>query len=179
MPGVMIDEVQGLVDPLKSYQFLMNISPIRGQNIIGNDVLSLRCTATSLPGSNFSQIPVDLGGFTLNYAGRRTFGGDWTTTIIEGQDMGVILQIASWMKLIYNQTTGVGSFKADYEAIATVEMYDDPNSVIGVRTLYGIWPQVDPGIGNLSMSGGGSAVNYGINWSYDYWEDDALTSQGY
>jgi len=178
MPGVTIDEVQGLIDPLKSYQFLMNISPIRGQNHIGNDVLSLRCTATSLPGSTISPIGVDLGGFTLHYAGRRQFGGTWSTSIIEGQDMGVMLQISSWMKLIYDQTSGVGSFKADYEAIATIEMYDDPNSVIGVRTLYGVWPQADPGT-PLSMAGGGSRIDYGITWSYDYWDDDANASQGF
>jgi hypothetical protein len=174
MPGVLIEDVTGLVDPLKTYQFLMNISPIQGvKNFIGNDVLSLRCTATSLPGSTIAQIPVDLGGFTVQYAGRRQFAHNWSTVIIEGQDMGVMLQLASWMKLIYNQFTGIGSFKADHSAQAVVEMYNDPNEVIGKRTLYGCFPIGDPGAA-LSMAGGGAAITLPITWSFDIWDDDQL-----
>lgn len=178
MSGVLIEEVEGLVDPLVEYQWLMNISPVRGQNIIGNDVLSLRCTSTGLPGSTIGQVDVPLGGYNLRYSGRRTFPNTWSTTLIEGQDLGIILQIASWMKLIYDQTTGVGVFKADYASIATIELFNNPNEVIGVRYIYGIWPQNDPGIARLSQAATNTPVTPTVNWSFDIWDDDALADQG-
>jgi hypothetical protein len=170
MPGVLIDQVQGLADPLKNYQFLMNISPIRGANIVGNDVFSLRCTGTSMPGSSLGQVPVDLAGFQLRYPGRRMFEPTWSTQLVEGQDLAITQQLASWMKLIYDQRTGVASFKADISSIAVVEIYDDPNNVVGVRTLSGIWPLVDPGFG-LSFAGAGAATPLNIVWSFDIWDD--------
>jgi len=176
MPGVSIDQVQGLVDPLKQYQFLMNISPIRGQNIVGNDVFSLRCSATQRPGMQIPQVPVELAGFELMYAGRATFQHQWTTTLIEGQDMGVILQIASWMKLIYDKDTGTGSYKSDYSALATIEFYDDPGDVTNTMTIEGIWPTVDPGIMNLNFASTNGRVDYTIVWSYDKWDDSSLDS---
>jgi hypothetical protein len=178
MPGILVEQVEGLVDPLKSYQFRMNVSPVRGTaNFIGNDVMSLRCTGTAFTGSTLPQIAVDLGGFHVQYNGMRMFSHTWVTTLIEDQELNISLQIASWMKLIYNQRTGVGNFKRDYASQATVEIFNDPDQVVGVRTLYGIWPTVDPDL-LMAFAGGGTRIDKPVTWSFDYWDDDALSSDG-
>jgi len=176
MPGVAVTSIEGLVDPFKQYQFMMFIGPIRGvTNFMGTDVMSLRCTATSLPGSTIPQVPVELAGFRLMYAGMRTFSHSWTTTLIEGQNQQVMLQLASWMKWCYNQRTGVSRFKADYQARGMVLTFDDPNTVTGQRNLYNIWPQGDPDKALSFASNNRQDIS--ITWSFDYWDDDVL--EGY
>jgi hypothetical protein len=172
MPGVTITQIQGLVDPFKQYQFVMTIAPVLGiANFLDTETLSLRCTATAIPGSTLPQIPVELGGFRLFYNGMRTFSGQWITTLTEGQDINVLRQIGSWMQLIYDQTNGVGNFKANYQAEATIEMYNDPADIVATRTLYGLWPTVDP---DKPLSFAANArVDVPITWSYDYWLDVA------
>ena len=41
MPGVLIEQIQGLVDPYKQYQSLMTIAPIPGPTVIDTEVISL------------------------------------------------------------------------------------------------------------------------------------------
>jgi|SRR3954468_19324794 len=178
MPGVLVEQLEGLVDPLKSYQFRMNISPVRGTaNFIGNDIMSLRCTGTNFPGSTIPQIGVDLGGYHLHYNGMRMFSYQWTTTLIEDQEVNISAQIASWMKLIYNQRTSVGNFKRDYASVGTIEVFNDPDDVVWTRSVYNIWPTVDPDV-LFSFAGGGTRIDKPIVWSFDYWDDDALSSDG-
>jgi hypothetical protein len=170
MPGVVISQIQGLVDPFKQYQFLMMINPIPGPNVISSEILSMRCTATAIPGSTLPQIPVELGGYRLWYNGMRMFSGQWTTTLTEGNDVGVLRQLAEWMKFIYNQRTSLGNFKTAYQSQALVQMYNDPNEIVATRTLYGVWPTVDP---DKPLSFAANArVDIPVTWSYDFWDDD-------
>jgi hypothetical protein len=111
---VTINDVQGLVDPLKSYQFQMTVAAPKGG--ISSQILSLRCTATELPGISLDQVPVDLAGFTLIYSGRIKFSHTWTTTLVEGTDALIRTSIASWMKTAYNWITGVGANKVDIQS---------------------------------------------------------------
>ena len=81
------------------------------------------------------------------------------------------------MQLVYNQATSVGSFKRDQASQATVEIFNDPYQVVGRRTLYGLWPTVDPDM-LMTFAGGGTRMDKPITWSFDRWSDSALTSDG-
>lgn len=174
MPGVRVESIEGLADPFKQYQFMMFIAPVRGvrTDFLPVDVMSLRCHATSLPGSAIPQVPVELGGFRLMYAGMRQFSHSWTTTLIEGQNQQVMLQLASWMKLCYNQRTGLSTFKQNYQARGMILTFNDPNQTTGMRTLFNIWPQGDPDKALSFASNNRQDIQ--ITWSFDYWDDAAL-----
>jgi hypothetical protein len=110
-----------------------------------------------------------LAGYRLMYNGMRTFSHQWTTVLTEGRDAGVIQTIADWMKFIYDQQTSLGNYKNAYQAEAEVWLYDDMNTVTLVRTLYGVWPTVDP---DKPLSFAANArVDAPITWSYDFWDD--------
>ena len=174
--NVMVQDVQNLVDPLKGYDFQMTISPVIGPAATTTQILSLRCTATELPGVKIDQIPVDLAAFTLIYPGRARFSHSWTTTLVEGQDAAIILTVLSWMKLTFNWLTGVGSNKADIQSTAQVTMYTDPDTPIMTYSLYGLFPIADPGT-PLSMAES-RAVNPQITWSFDFFYVDQIAQQG-
>jgi hypothetical protein len=173
---VTIQDVQGLIDPQKGYQFQMLINPVRGSFSVSSQILSLRCTSTELPGIALDQVVVDLAGFTLEYAGRIRFQHTWTTTLVEGQDSGVRTTIASWMKLAYNWLTGKGSFKADIQATAKIQMFNDPGDPSVANYLYGIFPISNPAIA-LAM-GDSRALTPAITWSFDYTDIDEIANQG-
>src|SRR5262245_1034482 len=141
---VTINDVQGLVDPLKGYQFQMTIAAPKGG--ISSQLLSLRCTATELPGIQLDAVSVDLAGFTLYYGGRIRFGHSWTTHLVEGTDSIIRTAIASWMKTAYNWITGVGANKADIQSTAKIQMYDNPNNPTVANYLYGVFPIANPAL---------------------------------
>jgi hypothetical protein len=171
---VTINDVQGLVDPLKGYQFQMTISPARGG--ISSQILSLRCTATELPGIALDQVPIDLAGFTLVYGGRIRFSHTWRTTLVEGTNSEIRIAIASWMKTAYNWITGVGANKTEIQSTAKIQMYDNPNNPIVANYLYGLFPIANPAIA-LQMAQS-TAVAPDITWSFDYCDMDAIAGQG-
>jgi len=173
---VSIYDVQGLIDPLKGYQFQMIISPIRGVSTISSGVMSLRCTATELPGINLEQVRVDLAGFTVVYPGRVTFSHVWRCTLVEGQDATIRTSIASWMKLTYNWITGTGSNKPDIQSTAQIQLYENPGDKSICNFLYGLFPIGNPAI-QMAM-GDSRAMMPDIVWSFDYTDIDQIAQQG-
>jgi hypothetical protein len=171
---VTINDVQGLVDPLKGYQFQMTVAAPKGG--ITSQMLSLRCTATELPGISLDQVPVDLAGFTLVYSGRIKFSHTWRCTLVEGTDSVIRVSIASWMKLAYNWITGVGSNKVDIQSTAKIQMYDNPNNPVVANYLYGLFPIANPALA-LQMADS-RALAPDITWSFDYADIDAIAQQG-
>jgi hypothetical protein len=171
---VTINDVQGLVDPLKGYQFQMTVAAPKGG--ISSQLLSLRCTSTHLPQVGLDPVLVDLAGFTLVYSGRARFNHSWSTTLVEGTDSIIRVSISSWMKLAYNWITGVGANKTDIQSIAKIQMYDNPNNPTVAYYLYGVFPVANPVVA-LQMSDS-RMIAPDIQWSFDYWDIDAISSQG-
>lgn len=171
---VTINDVQGLVDPLKGYQFQMTVAAPKGG--ISSQLLSLRCTATELPDIRLDPVPVDLAGFTLVYGGRIRFSHTWTTTLVEGTDSAIRVAIASWMKLAYNWITGAGANKVDIQSTAIIQMYDNPNNPTSRNTLYGVFPVGNPALA-LQMANS-NALMPSVTWSFDYFDIDAIAQQG-
>ena len=178
--SITITQVQSLTDPLKAYQFQMIVSPVRGQNFLsggtGTDIMSLRCTATELPGINLEPVRVDLAGYTVAYPGRIVFNHVWTCTLVEGQDSGVRNTIASWMKLAYNWMTGVGSNKADIQSTGYITLFTNPDTPSATTLIQGLFPIGNPSI-QLAM-GNSSAITPTIVWSFDYIDIDKLATTG-
>jgi hypothetical protein len=172
-----VEDIEALVDPFKGYQFQMTITP-KGAAIGGQmtQIMSLRCTATEIPGIGIDQVPVDLAGFTLEYSGRARFHHTWTTTLVEGVDGDIQVAIASWMKLCYNWITGKGGNKKDISSTAAIQQYDNPGTKTIKTTLYGVFPIGNPAIA-LSMAES-RAVAPSITWSFDYTDIDKISDVG-
>jgi hypothetical protein len=141
-----------------------------------SQLLSLRCTATEIPGIGIDHVPVELAGFTLEYSGRARFTHTWTTTLVEGQNAEITLAIVSWMKATYSWITGKGGNKSDIASTAQIEQYDNPGNLICTTNIYGIFPIGSPAIA-LSMAES-RAVAPSVTWSFDYTDNDQLAQQG-
>lgn len=168
--SVPIERVRSLVDPLKIFQFRMSISPIpKIVTGISGDELSLRCTATELPGSTVEQSVVSLGGYDVRYAGRRLYSGNWTVSLIESVNADMIKFFELWQSLCNDPVLGVQQPSTLYKANGIIELYTGENQVTHRRRLQGIFPtEVNPISLDMSSS---EAARLEVNFSYDYYQD--------
>ncbi len=169
MPGITIEQVSALVDPLKGYQYRVIIAPLPAGLGAPVDIMSIRVTTATLPGSDIDPVETHLGGHTVRHAGRRRFSGTWTTTLVEGQDAQILKRLSSWQQMCYDQRTGKQAGKQNYQSRATIELYDDPGVVTFKRQLYGVWPQSVPDL-SLDMNSSEAAI-MDITWAFDFWDD--------
>ena len=168
--SVQIEKVRALTDPLKVFQFKMSISPIpKIVTGISGDELSLRCTATELPGSTVEQAVVSLGGYDVRYAGRRVYSGSWPVTIIESANADMIKFFELWQALCNDPVTGVQQPSTIYKANGIIELYTGENDIKHRRRIQGIFPTEVNAIG-LDMSSS-DAAKLEIQFSYDYYQD--------
>jgi hypothetical protein len=167
MPTIL--EVIGLGAPLRAYQFRMQVQPLRGLTGVSEAILSLKCTATALPGRAVEPTIRNLAGHQVRYAGRGVVSGNWQTQLSEFTDSAILKRLSSWQSQIFNQISGIGAFPVEYKSTAIVELLDDKQVTQLSRRLIGVWPSnVDDMAMNMASS---EAVDVGVVWTYDTWVD--------
>jgi hypothetical protein len=170
--SIAIEKVRALTDPLKIFQFKMSISPIpKIVTGVNGDELSLRCTATELPGSTVEQSTISLGGYDVRYAGRRLYSGTWPVTIIESMNADMIKFFELWQSLCNDPVLGVQQSSAIYKVNGIIELYTGENTVTHRRRIQGIFPTEVNAIG-LDMSSS-DAAKLEVSFSYDFYQDIA------
>lgn len=160
-----IEEIRGLAESLKGYQFKVTIAspPGEGASI---EVLQFRVQSSVLPGRTIDPVVTSLGGYDITDPGRIPGPRTWTTTFTEGTDVQILQRIDSWQKLCFDPETGVQGSRADVKRIALFELLDNAKNVTLSRQIVGIWPQdlTDVPFDNASSEN----VAVDVTWSYDY-----------
>jgi len=138
---ITIEEVRGLGEILKSYQWELNIIPPSSvAATIGSDILRLYADSASIPAIGSGQIQVSSGGHTLNYAGKAEYSQQWSVQLRTYENLDTIRLLRDWHQLQWDRRTGAQYPKADYEAVA-MEVYltDSFKNRLQTYSIYGAY----------------------------------------
>lgn len=161
-----LSDVQGsIVDPAQTWNFDLFFEKLPAG--LGGDtsMLTIRCQATALPGTDMEPIEVELHGVKIRYRGRRTYSGTFTVTFAENVDWTTYEMFKSWHNLMLSWEMNTGSSSAVYKVPATLTMYDDAGNEVKSYQITGVWPQTVP---EIAFNGAESAyVQPEITFSFD------------
>lgn len=124
--------------------------------------------SASLPASNVGQIPISYGGRTIKIAGERTYS-DWSTTVMNDEGFIVRNAIETWMEIINQRVSNFRAFPSEYKVDLTVTQYSKKGPPLKIVKLIGCFPTAVSEIA-LDWGSADSIEEFGITWSYDYWE---------
>lgn len=160
-------DLSRIKDPLMVYNFNLLIANVPGGG--DGEQLMLRCQSTSIPGMQIDQVPVDLRGMTLRYAGRHMYGGTLPATYIEARDLKTRSALLRWMYFARDFRNATGNYKADYATNIDVELFDDREQTV-IRTIrcFGAFPTEVQEV-NLESAGQNAVVS--VTFSYDWFQD--------
>lgn len=179
-----IQEIKGLVEPIRLFNFMMTINPLGGPggpgggqiisplaegNMADGAILSLRCQSTVLPAMTNTPCMVHLGGFEVPYPGLAKFDHSWPTTFVTGSDGDIINLIHNWALSCTDPENQASGLAKAIKANALISLFAaDRSTVASQRTLFGVWPQLSPGFEvNVDSP---NPVTVQCTWFYDYWE---------
>lgn len=157
-----------LPDPLIQHQFDLMIPNVPGGG--DGEGLQLRCQSTQLPGVSVETVTVALRGKELVYAGRQLFEKTLSVTFQETVDILVRNTMLNWLYFIVDERENTGNTKADYSTSATIQLYDESNSVIRTIKMFGVFPTEFAAVDLAGDSVG--AVLPSATFSYDWFEDE-------
>jgi hypothetical protein len=165
MANANIEEIRGLADPLRQYQFNMIVA---NPYFIDTRELTLRCSATSIPGFTQAKTSVILAGHEVHYAGRRTYSGTWSCTVLEGVNFSIYQGLRQWMNRQWETRSGRQFDKTQYETTAILEQLGNQRNVVSRHRIIGLFPEEVPEVPFSTESS--EAVSLDLTWSYDYSE---------
>ncbi len=188
-----LQDVNGLPDPLKQYQFTFAISKFRGSdgiagmfsgNLNPKDVVGgflknnrsiserfeLQCSSYFWPGSRMATTETVIGGHHRTRATYQDKAGQWQTTVYETMDGLVITSIRNWLDAMYNPATGITLPSTLY--ISQCEVSFKTPLTTKKALLRGFYPI---SISNIQIDASSSApVQAQITWNYDWFTETNL-----
>jgi len=159
-------DISRLKDPLLVYNYNMLIANVPGGG--DGEQLMLRCQSTTLPGMQLEQIPVDLRGMTLRFAGRQQYSGTLSASFTEHRDMKTRSALFRWKYFARDFRDATGNYKADYSTNIDIELFDDRNEVIRTIRLFGCFPT---DVQDVSLESAGQNAVVQVTFSYDWFRD--------
>lgn len=102
--------------------------------------LTLRHGALQLPGVTVGQITVKLGGYTVNFAGRREQEPTFTLEFTETVDGIATRTLVSWQNAIAGFSSAKGIAKSEYAKTAQCQIFDTIGKASLIFELINIWP---------------------------------------
>jgi len=166
MPKTSLQDIRALPDPLFTYQWDVYIATLPGT---GNSrSLTYKATSTSIPGSTLENVPVNLAGAELRYAGRQNYSHSFTLTLHETRDVGSLEMLRRWQRVARDNTLNTGTYKSVYATSVELVLYDDTNSEVRRITLIGCFPET---IDDAALDRASGAVSINCTLSYDYIEE--------
>ena len=161
-----LSEMRGLPDPLLSYNFDLIISNMPVGDMLA---LKLKCRTTVLPGLSAEDVTVSAHGNDIKFLGRPIWEHNLQASIYETRDLTTRDSIRPWIEFARNARTNTGAYKADYEGIGDIVLYDDRANAIRTIRLFGFYPQL---LDSPSLDGGTSTpVEYNVTFYYDFHVD--------
>ena len=132
--------------------------------------------AAALPANNIAALPVNYGGRAYKLNGFRTFD-NWTTTVINDDNMEVRQKIMQWMRVMsggFDGTRSPALSKTFAAGNATVTQISVDGTDLHTYKFYGLWPTE---LAEVPLDWASDAIQeFTVTWAYDYWGHGAGTS---
>ncbi len=141
-----------------------------------SDDANILVKAAALPANNIAPLPVNFGGRAYKLNGFRTFD-NWTTTVINDENMEVRQKIMEWMRTMsgeFNGTRSAARAKTFMDGDATVTQIGVEGGDLHTYKFYNLWPTE---LAEVPLDWASDAIQeYTVTWAYDYWGHGASTS---
>ena len=160
----------------RANQFRVTLTPPSGI-AIGLDVrrTSFLVTATNLPASNLTEIPVPFRGRNIYITGDRPAPEPWEVTVYNDTDFMIRNAMELWQNGInsYVDNTGLIS-PSDYQTDLTVEQLDRDDTVLKSYIFRNSFP-LTVGQIDLSSAEATEIETFPITWRYQHFEPSGVS----
>lgn len=188
-----LQDINGLPDPLKQYQFTFAISKFRGSDgiagmfngnvglkdvfggIFKNDKsiaerFELQCSSYTWPGSKVYTTQLSINGHKRTRPSYQDKSGQWKTVVYETMDGVIITAIRNWLDAIHNPLTGVTLPSTLYVSQCEVKFKTPLTEKKAI--LRGFYPV---SIGDIQIDASSSnPIQANVTWNYDYYTESSL-----
>ena len=160
----------------RANQFRVTLTPPSGI-AIGLDVrrTSFLVTATNLPASNLTEMPIPFRGRNIYITGDRPAPEPWEVTVYNDTDFMIRNAMELWQNGInsYVDNTGVIS-PSDYQTDLTVEQLDRDDTVLKSYIFRNAFPLT---IGQIDLSSAEATEieTFPITWRYQHFEPSGVS----
>ena len=141
-----------------------------------SDKSNILVKAAAFPANNIAALPVNYGGRAYKLNGFRTFD-NWTTTVINDDNMEVRQKIMQWMRTMsggFDGTRSSALSKTFAAGNATVTQISVDGSDLHTYKFYGLWPTE---LAEVPLDWASDALQeFTVTWAYDYWGHGASFS---
>ena len=155
----------------RANQFRVTLTPPSGI-AIGLDVrrTSFLVTATNLPASNLTEMPVPFRGRNIYITGDRPAPEPWEVTVYNDTDFMIRNAMELWQNGInsYVDNTGVIS-PSDYQTDLTVEQLDRDDTILKTYIFRSAWPVSITAI-ELTSEAADALEEFECTWRYQHFE---------
>ena len=155
----------------RANQFRVTLTPPSGI-AIGLDVrrTSFLVTATNLPASNLTEMPVPFRGRNIYITGDRPAPEPWEVTVYNDTDFMIRNAMELWQNGInsYVDNTGVIS-PSDYQTDLTVEQLDRDDTILKTYIFRSAWP-VNISQIELTSEAADTLEEFECTWRYQHFE---------
>jgi len=134
--------------------------------------------ASQLPGSSIGSIPMYYFGREMKFAGNRTFA-DWSLQIINDEDFLIRNALEEWSNGINSHVSNIraaggSTSPSAYTVDAVVTQYGKTGDILKTYNFIGMFP-VDIAPIDLSWQDNDAIEEYGVTFSYQYWESNTTS----
>ena len=157
-----LNDYRSVGDPLIAADFLLLIPSIPGA--ADSRKISYKVVSTALPGTAIEQVPVEIGARKHNFAGRRTYSGTWSATLIETADASTRGDILNWISLARPYASGAGSYKNFYARTAELQVFDAANKMTISSVITGLFPL---SLEDFTLEQSSNVIQYSVQFSFD------------
>ena len=141
-----------------------------------SDNSNILVKAAAIPANNIAPLPVNYGGRAYKLNGFRTFD-NWTTTVINDDNMEVRQKIMQWMRVMsggFDGTRSPALSKTFAAGNATVTQISVDGTDLHTYKFYGLWPTE---LAEVPLDWASDALQeFTVTWAYDYWGHGAAFS---
>lgn len=141
------------------------------------ELINFMCTATNLPASTITDIPVTYRGRVMHVAGDKTFE-PWSITIMNDTKFEIRNAFETWMNEIAFQGSSKSSilFPNEYKAPMTVYQLDRDEKVIASYKFVGVYPS---NVSSIELSNeSGEIETFTVELQVDYWTRESGSGNG-
>ena len=160
----------------RANQFRVTLTPPSGI-AIGLDVrrTSFLVTASNLPASNLTEIPVPFRGRNIYITGDRPAPEPWSVTVYNDTDFMIRNAMELWQNGInsYVDNTGLVA-PSDYQTDIFVEQLDRDDTILKTYIFRACYPLTVAAI-ELTSAEAGEIETFEVTWRYQHFEPSGVS----
>lgn len=159
-----LNDVLSLTDPAQTWNWDIFFPTIPGAS--NTRELTFKAMTTSIPSAMLEEVPVELHGVSLRFAGRATFNHSFSVQFLETRNHDTREIFSNWREIARSWQNNSGSYASAYKVNIDLALYDDLPQIVRTIRMYGVWPQ---SIDDISLDGGSSGiVQVGVTFAFDW-----------